>query len=97
MVERLVKYLPSFAYPVELRILNLQGPETRDEEEKDAYRYVLKNGDFAGRDLRIVAQHRSRGNLRLLFDLRIDGSQDDLRSLLQFIQKMKNRYSHHRI
>jgi len=38
---------------IELRILNLQRPKAGNQKEKNGDRSVLKNGDFAGRELDI--------------------------------------------
>ncbi len=43
---------------VELGILHLEPPEAGDQEQEDGDAGVLKNGDFAGGEIGIVAQRR---------------------------------------
>src|SRR5580692_3152572 len=58
------------AQVVHLRVLNLQPPKPGDQQQEDAHRAVLKDGDFPRREIRIVTQRRLVGKL-LLIEVRI--------------------------
>jgi hypothetical protein len=59
---------------IELGILDLQFPETGDEEQEDSNGSILKNGDFAGRKTRIIARWRVVRDIDLV--ARVDRRQD---------------------
>jgi hypothetical protein len=59
------------AFVIDLRILNLQTPETGNEHKENTDGAVLKNGDFARREIGVVAQGRLVRELRLWFEVRI--------------------------
>src|ERR1051326_2897428 len=50
---------------VQLLVLYLEPPETRDQEEEDEHCNVLKNSDLPGGEASIVAQRRFLGNVQL--------------------------------
>src|SRR5271166_4810887 len=54
-----------------LRVANLQVPKTCDQKQKDRHHHVLKERDFASRELRVVAQ-QSRGRNLVLFALDLE-------------------------
>src|ERR1700693_5790149 len=58
------------ALVIHLWILNLQPPEPGDEQQKNTHGAILKDGDFARREIRIVAQRRLSGKL-LLIEVRV--------------------------
>src|SRR5262249_2313939 len=58
---------------VELRVLHLQLPEARDQEEENPHREVLEDCNLARREPGIVAQGRLAGGL--LFEVWIDWRQ----------------------
>ena len=59
---------------VELRVLHLEPPEARDQEQKDGHGDVLKNGNLASREPRVVVQGRLIGEVR--FEIRVGRRQD---------------------
>src|SRR5439155_7865757 len=63
------------ALVVEFRTLDLQLPESRDQEEEYDYCSVLKDGDLARRNVRIVAKRRLF-RWPLCFDLWVDRRED---------------------
>src|SRR5580658_11266138 len=55
---------------VHLWVLNLQPPESGNEQQENSHGAVLKDGDFPRGEIRIVAQRRLVGKL-LLIEVRI--------------------------